>query len=154
MLLGWHYMYYYSNAYAMNQYLASKGYVVLSVNYRSGIGYGLNFREALNYGADGGSEFNDVMGAGIYLANRADVDPERIGLLGRILWRIPDRDGSRARIRSVRSRRRLARRARLEPRDRHVYARRYDPENSPNSRDSPSNPRPWRPSDAGARQCC
>ena len=47
MLLGWHYMEYYSNAYAMNQYLASLGYIVLSVNYRSGIGYGLNFREAL-----------------------------------------------------------------------------------------------------------
>ena len=44
----------YSNTYAMNQFLASKGYVVLSVNYRSGIGYGLNFREALNYGASGG----------------------------------------------------------------------------------------------------
>ena len=27
MLLGWHSMYYYSNAYAMNQYLASLGYV-------------------------------------------------------------------------------------------------------------------------------
>ena len=41
MLLGWHYMYYYRNAYAFNQYLASRGFVVLSVNYRSGIGYGL-----------------------------------------------------------------------------------------------------------------
>ena len=46
MLLGWHYMYYYRNAYAMNQWLASRGYIVLSVNYRSGIGYGLEFREA------------------------------------------------------------------------------------------------------------
>jgi len=82
MLLGWHYMYYYSNAYGMNQYLASKGYVVLSVNYRSGIGYGLNFREALNYGASGGSEYNDVMGAGLYMAARADVDPKRIGVWG------------------------------------------------------------------------
>jgi dipeptidyl aminopeptidase/acylaminoacyl peptidase len=82
MLLGWHYMYYYSNTYAMNQYLASKGYVVLSVNYRSGIGYGLNFREALNYGASGGSEYNDVMGAGLYMAARADVDPKRIGVWG------------------------------------------------------------------------
>jgi dipeptidyl aminopeptidase/acylaminoacyl peptidase len=82
MLLGWHYMYYYSNAYGMNQYLASKGYVVLSVNYRSGIGYGLNFREALNYGAAGGSEYNDVMGAGLYMAARADVDPKRIGVWG------------------------------------------------------------------------
>jgi dipeptidyl aminopeptidase/acylaminoacyl peptidase len=82
MLLGFHYMYYYSNAFAMNEFLASQGYVVLSVNYRSGIGYGLNFREALNYGAQGGSEYNDVLGAGLFLKNRADVDPARIGLWG------------------------------------------------------------------------
>jgi dipeptidyl aminopeptidase/acylaminoacyl peptidase len=82
MLLGWHYMYYYSNAYGMNQYLASKGYVVLSVNYRSGIGYGMNFREAINYGATGGSEYNDVMGAGLYMKSRDDVDPKRIGVWG------------------------------------------------------------------------
>jgi dipeptidyl aminopeptidase/acylaminoacyl peptidase len=82
MLLGWHYMYYYSNAYAMNQYLASRGYVVLSVNYRSGIGYGLNFREALNYGPSGASEYNDVQGAGVYLRSRPEVDPARIGAWG------------------------------------------------------------------------
>ena len=82
MLLGWHYMYYYRNAYAMNQWLASLGYVVLSVNYRSGIGYGMEFREALNYGAAGGSEFRDVMGAGLFMKNRLDVDPSRIGLWG------------------------------------------------------------------------
>ncbi len=82
MLLGWHYMYYYRNAYAMNQYLANHGYIALSVNYRSGIGYGMEFREALNYGATGGSEFNDVMGAGIYMRNRPDVDGKRIGLWG------------------------------------------------------------------------
>jgi dipeptidyl aminopeptidase/acylaminoacyl peptidase len=82
MLLGWHYMGYYNNAYAMNQYLASRGYVVLSVNYRSGIGYGMKFREAIHYGATGASEFNDVMGAGLYLRTRSDVDPKRIGLWG------------------------------------------------------------------------
>jgi dipeptidyl aminopeptidase/acylaminoacyl peptidase len=82
MLLGWHYMDYYHNAYGMNQYLASLGYVVLAVNYRSGIGYGLNFREAINYGASGASEFNDVLGAGLYLRARSDVDPKRIGLWG------------------------------------------------------------------------
>jgi dipeptidyl aminopeptidase/acylaminoacyl peptidase len=82
MLLGFHYMDYYSNAYGMNQYLASRGYIVLAVNYRSGIGYGLNFREALNYGAAGASEFNDVEGAGLYLHSRPDVDPARIGLWG------------------------------------------------------------------------
>ncbi|MFQ5570376.1 MAG: S9 family peptidase [Rhodothermales bacterium] len=82
MLLGWHYRGYYNNAYALNQYLASRGYIVLSVNYRSGIGYGMEFREALNYGASGASEFYDVLGAGLYLRNRPDVDPGRIGLWG------------------------------------------------------------------------
>jgi dipeptidyl aminopeptidase/acylaminoacyl peptidase len=82
MLLGWHYMDYYSNAYGMNQYLASRGYIVLSINYRSGIGYGLNFREAINYGASGASEYNDVMGAGLYMANRPDVDSKRLGVWG------------------------------------------------------------------------
>ncbi|MGH9330902.1 MAG: DPP IV N-terminal domain-containing protein, partial [Vicinamibacterales bacterium] len=48
MLLGWHYLDYYHKAYGLNQYLANRGFVVLSVNYRSGTGYGLEFREALN----------------------------------------------------------------------------------------------------------
>jgi len=82
MLLGWHYNYYYRNSYAMNQYLANHGYVVLSVNYRSGIGYGMQFREALNYGATGASEFQDVLGAGLYMRSRPEVDPARIGLWG------------------------------------------------------------------------
>lgn len=82
MLLAWHYLSYYHNTYALNQYLAHRGYVVLSVNYRSGTGYGLNFREALNYGATGASEFLDVMGAGLYMKNRPDVDPQRIGVYG------------------------------------------------------------------------
>ena len=82
MLLGWHYMAYYNNAYAMNQYLASRGYLVLSVNYRSGIGYGMEFREAINYGATGASEFNDVTGAGVFLRARPDVDGKHIGLWG------------------------------------------------------------------------
>jgi dipeptidyl aminopeptidase/acylaminoacyl peptidase len=82
MLLGFHYGNYYHHAYSFNQWLASQGYVVLSVNYRSGIGYGLNFREALHYGADGCSEFADVLGAGLYLKGRPDVRPDAIGLWG------------------------------------------------------------------------
>lgn len=82
MLLGYNYGEYYHNAYALNQYLASRGFVVLSVNYRSGIGYGLAFREAERYGASGASEFNDVVGAGLYLRGRDDVDPARIALWG------------------------------------------------------------------------
>lgn len=82
MLLGFHPMDYYHHAYAFNQFLASRGYVVLSINFRSGTGYGLEFREALNYGPRGASEFQDVLGAGHYLLSRPDVDRDRIGLWG------------------------------------------------------------------------
>jgi dipeptidyl aminopeptidase/acylaminoacyl peptidase len=82
MLLGWHYMGYYHDTYATNQWLANAGYIVLSVNYRSGIGYGRDFREALNYGSGGASEFADVLGAGLYMRGRADVDSTRLGLWG------------------------------------------------------------------------
>ncbi|MEO6537402.1 MAG: DPP IV N-terminal domain-containing protein, partial [Ferruginibacter sp.] len=82
MILGFHYSQYYANAYALNQYFASKGYIVLSLNYRSGIGYGLDFREALNYGAAGASEVKDLIGAGEYLKSRADVDGSKIALWG------------------------------------------------------------------------
>lgn len=82
MLVGFHYMDYYSNAYAMNQYLASLGYVVLALNYRAGIGYGLDFREADHIGSDGAAEYNDVLAAAEYLKSRSDVDATRIGLWG------------------------------------------------------------------------
>ncbi|MEP6549176.1 MAG: prolyl oligopeptidase family serine peptidase [Gammaproteobacteria bacterium] len=82
MLVGWHYMDYYSNAYALNQYLASRGYVVLALNYRAGIGYGLNFREADAIGAAGASEYNDLLAAAALLRARPDVDSVRIGLWG------------------------------------------------------------------------
>lgn len=82
MLLGWHMMDGYSNHYAMHQYLALRGFIVLSLNYRSGIGYGRDFREAPAYGAQGASEFNDLVGAGLYLKSRPDVDPNRVGLWG------------------------------------------------------------------------
>jgi dipeptidyl aminopeptidase/acylaminoacyl peptidase len=69
-------------AYAMNQYFASRGYVVLSVNYRSGIGYGRAFRRAEHTGARGNAEYQDIEAAGRYLAGRPDVDPARIGVWG------------------------------------------------------------------------
>jgi len=82
MLLGFHYMDYYHNAYAMNQYLASRGYVVLAVNYRLGIMYGRAFREAPNSSWRGSAEYKDIVAAGKYLQGRADVDPSQIGLWG------------------------------------------------------------------------
>lgn len=82
MLLGWHYSDYYTNAYAMNQYLASRGYVVLSVNYRLGIGYGYEFHQPPDAGARGASEYRDVKAAALYLRTLSQVDPARIGIYG------------------------------------------------------------------------
>ncbi|MDQ2925390.1 MAG: prolyl oligopeptidase family serine peptidase, partial [Acidobacteriota bacterium] len=82
MLLGYPAMGYYSNAYAMNQYLASRGYIVLSVNYRGGIGYGLDFRQCQHCGADGAAEYADALGAAAYLRSRPDVDTAHIGIWG------------------------------------------------------------------------
>ncbi len=82
MLLGWHYFEYYHNAYAFNQYMVSKGYVVLSVNYRSGIGYGASFRTAPGQGPAGASEYQDIIAAAKYLQKLPYVDPLRIGLWG------------------------------------------------------------------------
>ena len=82
MLLGWHYMYYYANDYAANQYLARRGFVVLSVNYRLGIGYGHAFHYPERTGPRGAAEYQDVLAAGRYLRTRADVDPGRIGIWG------------------------------------------------------------------------
>lgn len=64
MLLGYHYRGFYHTAYAMNQYLCNQGYVVISANYRGGIGYGRKFRRAPRRGASGNSEYQDVVAAG------------------------------------------------------------------------------------------
>jgi dipeptidyl aminopeptidase/acylaminoacyl peptidase len=82
MLLGFHPSQYYSNAYVMNQHLAARGYHVLTVNYRSGTGYGTAFRDAPELGRGGASEYRDVLAAGKWLAAREDVDRTRIGIWG------------------------------------------------------------------------
>ena len=82
MQLGWNYSDYYSNAYALNQYLASQGFTVLSVNYRLGIGYGYDFHRAPNSGAQGAAEYQDVKAGAEYLRSLPSVDPKRIGIYG------------------------------------------------------------------------
>ena len=82
MMLGFHYLDYYHNAYAENQYLASRGYAVLSVNYRLGIMYGRHFREAPNSVWRGSAEYKDVVAAGKYLQSLPEVDAGKIGLWG------------------------------------------------------------------------
>src|SRR5262249_12290570 len=62
--------------------LASQGYMVLSVNYRSGIGYGRAFREARHRGPRGASEYQDIVAAGKYLRSRSDGDGKHIGVWG------------------------------------------------------------------------
>jgi dipeptidyl aminopeptidase/acylaminoacyl peptidase len=82
MLLGFHTHRAHSWIIAFNQYLVAEGYIVLSVNYRGGTGYGLDYREADNFGPGGGSELNDVVGAITYLRGRQDVDSQRLGIWG------------------------------------------------------------------------
>jgi dipeptidyl aminopeptidase/acylaminoacyl peptidase len=82
MLLGANPMDAYAYMYAENQYFASRGYVVLSVNYRGGTGYGLDFRVPANFGPSGASEFNDILGAANFLRARPDVDSKRLGVWG------------------------------------------------------------------------
>ena len=82
MLLGWHYSDYYTNAYATNQYLASQGFVVLSVNYRLGIGYGYEFHQPPRAGTAGASEYQDIKAAALWLGRQSGVDARRIGVYG------------------------------------------------------------------------
>ena len=82
MLLGWHPADYYAATYAMNQYLAARGFVVLAVNYRLGIGYGYDFHRPRDAGTLGASEYQDVLAAADHLRADPRVDRARIGIYG------------------------------------------------------------------------
>jgi dipeptidyl aminopeptidase/acylaminoacyl peptidase len=82
MMLGWHNRWEYANDYGANQYLVSRGFIVLSVDYRLSVGYGQAFQFAENTGPRGASEYRDILAAGRYLQSRPDVDPNRIGVWG------------------------------------------------------------------------
>lgn len=82
MFLGWHFLDYYFYDYIVNQYLASKGFVVLAINYRMGTGYGYEFQNPANAGTLGASEYLDILASGKWLQQQAHVDPDRIGVFG------------------------------------------------------------------------
>jgi dipeptidyl aminopeptidase/acylaminoacyl peptidase len=82
MFPAFHYSGYYANDYAINRRLAQQGYVVLAINYRSGIGYGRVFRDAPGRAWRDASEYRDVVAAGRWLARHPAVDPQRIGIWG------------------------------------------------------------------------
>ncbi len=82
MYPAWHDRGYYHYNYGFNQYLALNGYVVLSVNFRSGIGYGADFRTAPNQGPRGASEYQDILAGASFLQQHEAVNPLKIGLWG------------------------------------------------------------------------
>jgi len=95
---GWHPGRAYGLAYSVYQYLAHRGYVGLMVNYRGGIGYGREFRQAI--AAAPGTEVDvDVGGAAEYLKGLDHVDSNAVAVWGlsyggfatlRILGTAPD----------------------------------------------------------------
>jgi len=83
MLPGFHYLETYQYLYEMNQYLASRGCAVLSVEYRSSIMRGEAFRNAPGWGFAENSEILDFVGAAHYLMARKDVEASRgVGIYG------------------------------------------------------------------------
>ena len=64
-----------------NQYLASKGYVVLDMDYRGSAGYGRDWRTAI-YRWMGGRDLQDEVDGSKYLHDKFGIDPERIGMYG------------------------------------------------------------------------
>ena len=76
-----HYWSYYFREYMFNQYLASKGYVVIDVDYRGSAGYGRDWRTAI-YRHMGGRDLQDEVDGSKYLHDRFGIDPKRIGIYG------------------------------------------------------------------------
>lgn len=78
---SWHPSEAYAHFYAYNQYLASKGYVVMEINFRGGIGYGADFRFGL-YHKMGVDDVTDVVNAGKYLKALDYVDEHKVAVYG------------------------------------------------------------------------
>jgi dipeptidyl aminopeptidase/acylaminoacyl peptidase len=71
----------YYREYMFHHLLASKGYVVLDVDYRGSAGYGRDWRTAI-YRHMGGADLEDIVDGAKYLAKEQGVDPARIGVYG------------------------------------------------------------------------
>jgi dipeptidyl aminopeptidase/acylaminoacyl peptidase len=67
--------------YAMDQYFAQQGYVILTVDYRGNSGYSRDWATG-SYADAGGSETGDVNGGADYLKTLPYVDGDRIGVWG------------------------------------------------------------------------
>jgi dipeptidyl aminopeptidase/acylaminoacyl peptidase len=71
----------YFREYMFHNLLASRGYVVLDVDYRASSGYGRDWRTAI-YRHMGGKDLEDVVDGAKYLAAREQVNPRHIGVYG------------------------------------------------------------------------
>jgi len=71
----------YPREYMFNQLLASKGYVVLDLDYRGSDGYGHDWRTAI-YRHMGGRDLQDQVDASDYIGRNFRIGPERIGIYG------------------------------------------------------------------------
>jgi dipeptidyl aminopeptidase/acylaminoacyl peptidase len=71
----------YFREYMFHNLLASRGYVVLDVDYRASAGYGRDWRTAI-YRHMGGKDLEDIVDGAKYLTAQEKVDPRRIGVYG------------------------------------------------------------------------
>jgi dipeptidyl aminopeptidase/acylaminoacyl peptidase len=71
----------YFREYMFHNLLASKGYVVLDVDYRASSGYGRDWRTAI-YRYMGGKDLEDVVDGAAYLVDRQRVNAKHIGVYG------------------------------------------------------------------------
>ena len=99
----------YPREYMFNQYLASRGYVVIDVDYRASAGYGRDWRTAI-YRHMGGRDLQDEIDASRWLRTQYRIDPERVGIYGgsyggfmtlMALFTAPKEFGAGAALRSV-----------------------------------------------------
>jgi dipeptidyl aminopeptidase/acylaminoacyl peptidase len=71
----------YYREYMFHNLLASRGYVVLDVDYRASSGYGRDWRTAI-YRHMGGKDLEDIVDGAKYLAAKEQVNPRHIGVYG------------------------------------------------------------------------
>jgi dipeptidyl aminopeptidase/acylaminoacyl peptidase len=71
----------YFREYMFHNLLASRGYVVLDVDYRASSGYGRDWRTAI-YRHMGGKDLEDIVDGAKYLVAKEQVHPKRIGVYG------------------------------------------------------------------------
>ena len=81
MRAGFHPMHAYAVFHAWNQYLLQQGYTILSVDYRGGTGYGVDFERG-NYEGPGQGDLADVIAGARYVKSLPGVDADRVGIWG------------------------------------------------------------------------